>query len=49
MPSYLCPVCKTWLCGNVKDGTFCNHCGYSAIGEKEIERRKKERGKKNED
>lgn len=41
MPDYLCPVCKAWLLGNVKDGVFCRHCGYERLGEKEIERQKR--------
>ena len=47
MPSWLCPVCKAWLCGDVKNGTFCKHCGYTCVGEKEIQRQKEnKKGKK---
>lgn len=47
MPSWLCPVCKTWLDGNIIDGTHCSLCGYSedGIGREEFKHREKEREK----
>jgi len=43
MPDQLCPICKAWLCGNVKDGVFCRHCGYEKEGKKNIEQKKEKK------
>ena len=41
MPDWLCPVCKTELSGNVKDGEYCKFCGYERVGSKELEKQLK--------
>ena len=45
MPDHLCPVCKSWLYGNINDGEFCRYCGYERIGNKKLEQQKKKREK----
>jgi len=43
MPNHLCPTCKAWLLGDVKNGVFCRYCGYEKAGHKEVKKEKKKK------
>ena len=45
MPDWLCPVCKSELCGNIEDGEFCRHCDYERVGNKELKEYKRKDNK----